>query len=66
MNNSQRDIFAQKKMSDHTALADFAIGMAYVPWQKSFDNIYDTDKAFCTGTIFSCLDKPFLGRGGCK
>lgn len=40
----------------------FPIGMAYVPWQR-FEGIYeDLDKAFCLGTIFPELNKPFTGR----
>ncbi|MBQ4136209.1 MAG: spore coat associated protein CotJA [Clostridia bacterium] len=46
--------------------------MVYSPMQE-FDNIYDIDKGFKTGTIFSELDLPFNGRslankggiGGC-
>lgn len=41
---------------------EFPIGMAYVPWQR-FEGIYeDLEKAFCVGTIFSELNKPFTGR----
>lgn len=40
----------------------FPVGMAYVPWQQ-FEGIYeDLDKAFCIGTIFPELNKPFTGR----
>lgn len=40
----------------------FPVGMAYVPWQR-FEGIYeDLDKAFCIGTIFPELNKPFTGR----
>lgn len=42
---------------------DFAIAMAYVPWQQ-FGGLYEPEKGFETGTIFSELDKPFLGRRG--
>ena len=38
-------------------------GMAYVPWQQ-FGGLYEPEKGFETGTIFSELDKPFLGRRG--
>ena len=40
----------------------FPVGMAYVPWQhlsKIYENLED---AYCAGTIFPELDKPFLGR----
>lgn len=40
----------------------FPVAMAYVPWQR-FDGIYeDLEKAFCSGTIFPELNKPFTGR----
>lgn len=40
----------------------FPIAMAYVPWQE-FDGMYDDlEKAYCNGTIFPELDKPFTGR----
>lgn len=40
----------------------FPIAMAYIPWQK-FDRMYDDlEKAFCDGTIFPELNKPFTGR----
>lgn len=41
------------------------LAMAYVPWQKWCD-IYETCKGFQRGTIFSELDKPFMGKGGCN
>jgi len=40
----------------------FPIAMAYVPWQK-FEELYqDLEKAYCMGTIFPELNKPFTGR----
>lgn len=42
----------------------YALAMAYVPWQK-FCETYDLEKAFCTGTIFPELDKPFM-RARCS
>lgn len=47
------------------ALEGLPIAMAYVPWQK-WRRIYDAEKAFCRGTIFEELDKPFRGMGGCN
>ena len=46
-------------------LSEMPLAMAYVPWQK-WQNIYEICKGFHRGTIFSELDKPFLGRGGCN
>jgi len=66
MTIQNQHIIADKKMSDSTSLSEKSLGMAYVPWQQSFGTVYDLDKAFCKGTIFPCLDKPFLGRSGCK
>ena len=41
---------------------EFPVAMAYVPWQR-FDGMFDNlEKAYCTGTIFPELDKPFTGR----
>ena len=40
----------------------YAIAMAYVPWQhltKIYENL---EEAYCVGTIFPELNKPFLGR----
>lgn len=36
-------------------------GMAYVPYQ-SWSKVYDPAVAFERGTIFPCLDKPFIGE----
>lgn len=38
-----------------------SFGMAYVPYQ-SWDKTYAPDVAFSRGTIFPCLDKPFIGE----
>ncbi len=38
-----------------------ALAMAYVPMQR-WQNIYEPDLALERGTIFSELDKPFLGK----
>lgn len=37
------------------------IGMAYVPFQE-WDTPYDENIAISRGTIFPCLDKPFIGE----
>ena len=47
-------------------LRGLALAIAYVPWQY-WDQTYDLEKALQCGTIFSELNKPFLGkRGGCR
>ncbi len=43
-------------------ISKFPVAMAYVPWQK-FEKLFDDlEKAYCIGTIFPELDKPFTGR----
>ncbi len=44
--------------------ASTAYAIAYVPFQQSGE-VYDCDKALARGTIFPCLDLPFL-KGCCK
>ncbi|MEE0863123.1 MAG: spore coat associated protein CotJA [Lachnospiraceae bacterium] len=39
--------------------------MAYVPFQI-WNKTYELDKALQVGTLFPCLDKPFMGRCVCK
>lgn len=41
------------------------LAMAYVPWQV-WNETYELDKALHVGTLFPCLDKPFMGRCACK
>lgn len=43
-------------------LEDFALAMAYVPWQNMTTIFDDLEEAFCIGTIFPELNKPFTGR----
>jgi hypothetical protein len=51
----------QEQMKDNN-IDKFPVAMAYVPWQK-FDKMYDDlEKAYCVGTIFPELNKPFTGR----
>ena len=43
---------------------DYPIAMAYVPWQH-LENVYENlEEAFCAGTLFPELNKPFIGRRG--
>ena len=37
-----------------------AIAMAYVPFQQ-WSEVYSAEKGLCTGTLFPCLDLPFVG-----
>lgn len=53
-------------------LKGYPLAMVYAPMQE-FGNLYELDKGFKMGTIFSELDLPFMGRslshkgntGGC-
>ena len=49
----------------YDALEDFALAMAYVPWQR-WQNLFEPCKALECGTIFEDLSKPFYGKGGCN
>lgn len=45
---------------------NFPLAMAYVPIQH-FNGICDNlEEAFCDGTVFPELNKPFTGRRHCK
>ena len=46
---------------DKSAINKF-IAMCFVPMQE-WEQIYDEDTAYTTGTIFPSLNKPFLGGG---
>lgn len=41
------------------------VAMAYVSWQN-WQSVYDNETALCRGTVFPCLDLPFLAyKGAC-
>ena len=42
-------------------IGKLALAMFYVPVQEWTD-VYDTETALSRGTIFPCLDKPFIGE----
>ncbi len=46
-------------------LKDYSLAMAYVPIQQ-WEKPYEIEKALQIGTIFSELNKPFTGKGGCR
>ena len=49
-------------LNDYEELNQFPLGMAYVPIQE-FTSLYENlEEAFCQGTLFKELDKPFTGR----
>ena len=43
-------------------LAQLPLAMAYVPWQRMTGIFENLEEAFCCGTIFPELNKPFTGR----
>lgn len=47
-------------MSD--CINDMPLAMAYVPMQK-WNSVYDIGEGFFAGTIFPCLNLPFMGGG---
>ena len=42
-----------------------SLAMAYVPFQQ-WETPYEDDVALSRGTIFPCLDKPFIGEEAVK
>ena len=38
-----------------------SLAMSYVPFQK-WGRVYESDVALQRGTVFPCLDKPFIGE----
>ena len=40
----------------------FPVAMAYVPWQHLTGIYENLEEAYCNGTIFPELNKPFIGR----
>jgi len=43
---------------------NWPLAMAYIPWQ-AWEKTYEPDEGLMNGTIFPCLNLPFLG-GRCK
>lgn len=42
---------------------DTVVAMAYVPYQNPV-SFYSAEEGFPVGTLFPCLNKPFIGCGG--
>ncbi len=62
MDNTLNAAFCTSK--DPTALPDIVVpAMSYIPFQQ-WDEVYQVLDGYKTGTIFPCLDKPFLRGGG--
>ena len=68
----QRDLPSCDGGRNEWGLKGYPLASVYAPMQE-FDNLYELDKGFVAGTIFSELDLPFMGRslkynsnsGGC-
>ena len=41
--------------------SDTVVAMAYVPFQQ-LRSVYNAEDGLCNGTMFPCLNKPFLGK----
>lgn len=54
-----------EKRTEYDALSDLPLAMAYVPWQE-WRSLYEAEKGFRCGTIFTELDLAFQGKGGCS
>ena len=50
-----------RNIRQDVCLDNAALAMGYIPWQV-WGNVYDLNKGMQVGTIFPCLDKPFIGR----
>lgn len=56
--------YSEKPLSSrfsNTKLKDLPLTIAYVPFQ-TLGTVYEQSEALKAGTLFPCLDKPFLGR----
>lgn len=49
------------RKQDNRLQYDSSLAMAYVPWQQ-WRELYTPEVGFKRGTIFSELDKPFIGE----
>ncbi len=61
MGNMNNNCSNCKNTRNDVCLDNVPLGMGYVPWQ-TWGDVYDLNKGLNAGTIFPCLDKPFLGR----
>ena len=52
----------QNNFTSEKSSVNKLVAMCFVPMQE-WEPIYDEDTAYSAGTIFPCLNKPFLGGG---
>ncbi len=45
----------------YTSCSPLPLAMAYAPMQQ-WEGLYDIDAALVRGTLFTALDKPFIGE----
>ena len=67
MGNCNRSNMGQRECGeryDMSSCQDFALAMAYVPWQV-WEKTYEPAEGLKNGTIFPCLNLPFSG-GRCR
>ena len=62
MENTIHEMMKQQAVRQNNMNAGRSLAICYVPVQE-WEQIYDEDTAFSTGTIFPALNKPFLGGG---
>ncbi len=62
-----KDIFGNFSMENKISPLpeDIVVAMAYVPYQNPM-MVYTAEQGFEKGTLFPCLDKPFLCYGGSR
>ncbi len=53
------------RMYTQMPLEKMPVAMAYVPWQ-CWEELYDLNRGYKTGTIFPSLNKPFMENSFCK
>ena len=54
----------EKPVRKTWGLVGYPLASVYAPLQEWRD-LYDEEKGLAQGTLFSELDKPFLGKGTC-
>ncbi|MDO4743687.1 MAG: spore coat associated protein CotJA [bacterium] len=61
LNNMLDNIQSDNKNFGKTELDNLPLAMAYVPMQK-FKGFYSQEEALEKGTLFTDLNKPFMGK----
>lgn len=61
MNKPVAECVCSPKISGDFPLDTLPLSMSYVPMQK-WEHLYDPEVGLDRGTIFACLDLPFIGK----